>query len=345
MTEFEATYYDGKTSARTPVHVQALHNSLRIAGATVNLEVPLAGTQVDPPLAGTRRSIHLPGGAQLQTDDQSAVEALFSRTNRLERWVHGLEGRWLLALAALIVVVGISAWCVEYGLPLVAELTARFVSPEAEGKLGQQTLFSIDATLCRGTRLDAERQRSLQAAFGVLTAGLNDGYRYRLELRSCDKMGPNALALPGGAVVLTDELVMLAQNDAQVSAVLAHEIGHVRYRHGLRQLLQAVGLAALTSTLAGDAVSITSLAVTLPTVLVQSGYSRQFEDEADSYAFKRLKEIGFSPRDFAEILARLEEYRRAKTGGAEAGVGGHNIDYLSTHPATAQRIERALASQ
>jgi hypothetical protein len=344
VTQFDAIYYDGKTSARNAVRVRTLDDSLHIASSTVNLEVPLAETNVDSPLAGTRRAIHLPGGAQLQTDDHAALEALFPRANRLETWVHGLERRWRYALAGLVVVVALSAWCVIYGLPLAAELAAGFVPRELEAKLGEQALSSIDVSLCAPSTLDAQRQQSLGASFGVLTAGLDDGYRYRLELRACGGMGPNAFALPGGAIVLTDDLVKLAQNDAQLSAVLAHEIGHVRHRHGLRQALQAAGVAALISTLAGDAVSITSLAVTLPTVLLQTGYSRKFEDEADSYAFQRLKEIGLSPRDFAEILTRLEEFR-AKETGAKSTPGERTFDYLSTHPATAQRIERARASQ
>jgi predicted Zn-dependent protease len=345
VTGFDAIYYDGKTSARTAVRVHALQDSLHIAGAALDFNVPLARTHVDSPLAGTRGTIHLPGGAQLQIDDQAALETLFPRANLLQTWVHGLERRWPYALAALVVVVGLTVWCFKYGLPLAAEFAARFVSPELEARLGGQALSSLDATLCAPTRVDAQRQQTLQAAFSVLTAGLDDGYRYRLELRACDKMGPNAVALPGGTIVLTDALVSLAQNDAQVSAVLAHEIGHVRHHHGLRQLLQAAGAAALISTLAGDAVSITSLAVTLPTVLLQAGYSRQFEDEADSYAFQRLKEIGLSPRDFAEILTRLEEYRGEKIGSGKSAGSEHPLDYLSTHPATAQRIQRAMTSQ
>ena len=161
-------------------------------------------------------------------------------------------------------------------------------------------------------------------------------------------MGANAFALPGGAVVLTDALVKLAQNDAQISAVLAHEVGHVRHHHGLRLAIQAAGLAALIATLAGDAVSITGLAVALPTALLQSGYSREFEDEADAYAFRRLKEIQLSPKYFAQILARIEESRNKdpdanRRSGPERRRSDHG--YLSTHPATAERIERALKNQ
>ena len=134
MTEFDAIYYDGKTSARNVVRVRALEDSLHIAGATVNLKVPLAGANVDSPVPGARCVIHLPGGAQLQTDDHAALETLFPRRNRLEGWVYGLERRWKHSLTGLAVVVALSAWCVIYGLPLAAEFATGFVPPELEAK-------------------------------------------------------------------------------------------------------------------------------------------------------------------------------------------------------------------
>jgi predicted Zn-dependent protease len=342
LTEFDAIYYDGKTSARNIVRVRAQEDSLHIAGVALGVEVRLAEISVDAPISGARRVLQLPGGAQLQTDDESAVDVLFPRANRLERWVHALERSWRYALAALVALVVFVAWCIYYGLPMAAEFVARSIPRETEANLGQQTLRAIDASLCAPTKLEASRQQSLRADFDALTAGLADAQRYRLELRACDKMGPNAFALPGGAIVLTDALVGLAQNDAQVSAVLAHEIGHVRYRHGLRQMLQAAGLAALISALSGDATSITGLAVALPTLLLQYGYSREFENEADGYALQRLKEIGLSPRDFAEILKRLDDFHNKDL--RRDAVGKPTQDYLSTHPSTARRIERILSS-
>jgi Zn-dependent protease with chaperone function len=348
VIEFDAIFYDGKTSTRNAVRVRGFPRSLRIVGAEFELEVPLAAVRVEPPVAGTRRLLHLPGGAQLQTDDAAALRALFPRSNPLETWVHGLEGRWAYALAAVAVAAGFTWWCVVYGLPLAAELAAAHVPTSIEAKLGDRTLESIDQTLCGPTAIDAGKQGELSRNFAALTAGQGDGYAYRLEFRACKGMGPNAFALPGGAVVLTDALVKLAQNDAQISAVLAHEVGHVRHRHGLRLAIQAAGLAALIATLAGDAVSITGLAVTLPTALLQSGYSREFEDEADAYAFRRLKEIKLSPKYFAQILARIEESRNKdldanRDGGPERRRS--DLGYLSTHPATAERIARALKNQ
>jgi Zn-dependent protease with chaperone function len=337
VIEFDAVYYDGRTSARKPVRVRGYTLVIQIVGEGLRLDIPLGKVRVDPPVGGTRRALHLPDGAQLQTDDHAAVEALFPHAHALESWVHSLERRWPYALAALAFAAAFAWWSVVDGLPRAAKIAAGLVPATVEAKLGEQTLGFFEGKVCRPSALGAARRQALQQRFARLTAGLSDGYSYRLLLRDCRGIGANAFALPGGAIVMTDALVKLARNDDQISAVLAHEIGHVRHRHGLRMGLQAAGLAALAAALFGDATSITSIATTLPTALLQSGYSRELETEADDYAFQRLREIGLSPKAFAEIMLLLEEDRRKRTGG-------ETRDYFSTHPATAKRIERALSA-
>src|SRR5262249_13790203 len=167
---------------------------------------------VDPPLAGTRRILHLPGGAQLQTDDDAAVRALFPHSNRLETWVHGLEGRWPYALAGVVVAAVFSWWCIVYGLPMAAKLAAEHVPLQIEVKLGEQTLKSIDQTLCGKSTLGEARQQQLRRVLASMTAGLDDGYEYHLEFRSCPLMGANAFALPGGTLVVTGALGRLARD-------------------------------------------------------------------------------------------------------------------------------------
>jgi Zn-dependent protease with chaperone function len=346
VIEFDAVYYDGRTSRRTAVRVRASGDALHVSGPELNIEVPLAAAVIDPPVGDTRRVLHLPGGAQLQTADEAAIAVLFPRANRVEEWVHGLERRWAYALAAVIVTGGFAWWCVVFGLPLAARIVAATLPVEIERTLGEQTLAAVDNSFCAPTALDAARQAKLRKTLQTVTAGIADAHRYRLELRACH-VGPNAFAIPGGAIVLTDELAKLAQNEQQLAAVLAHEVGHVKNRHGLRMALQAAGVSVLVAAIAGDAVSITSLAVALPTALLQSGYSREFEYEADTYAYARLKALGISPRHFADILTRMEALHSKRPGAAtRRGKGADKArDYFSTHPMTAERIERALANQ
>src|SRR5207237_8201829 len=108
-----------------------------------------------------------------------------------------------------------------------------------EARPGADLLQVLEGSGCRPSALAAARRDALRKRL----AQLGDGYR--LELRACPGSGPNAFALPGGVVVLTDELVRLAQSADQLSAVMAHEIGHLRARHALRAALQRGGLTAL----------------------------------------------------------------------------------------------------
>ena len=338
MIEFAAAYYDGRSSARREVRVRAYTGTMQIVAGGLRLDVPLAKVRVDPPVGGTRRALHLPDGAQLQTDDDAAVEALFPRAHALEGWVHRLERRWPYALAAVALVAAVAWWGVVDGLPRAAKFASGFVPQAVEAGLGEQALAFFEGKLCPPSALPVARREALQKRFARLTAGLGDGYAYRLLPRDCRGLGANAFALPGGTIVITDALVKLARNDDQISAVLAHEVGHVRNRHSLRMALQAAVLAALAATVFGDATSIAGLATTLPVALLQNGYSRELETEADDYAFHRLKEVGISPKAFAEMIVLLEKDDETRSGAESTG-------YFSTHPATAKRIERALAAR
>lgn len=338
MTASQGFYYDGKSSRRLPVSLQRNGDTLVIAGDGLLVSFPLAQLRVEPRVGNTRRAIRLPDGGQVQSDDHKALDALFPQQNRFEAWVATLERHWGYALAGLIVTAILVWYAIVHGLPVAAERVARHLPVDVEIAVGEQALAALDRTWFSPSTLAAPRQAALRQRFRAFTGDLQDGYHYRLEFRGTHT-GPNAFALPGGTIVMTDAMVKLAQNDEQLLAVLAHEIGHVKGHHSMRMVMQSAGVAALVSTLAGDAVSITALAVTLPTILTQSSYSQAFENEADGYAFKHLKAHGLSPRYFAEIMQLLQK-RSGEKSGRDNG-----FNYLSSHPATGERIQRALASQ
>jgi predicted Zn-dependent protease len=170
-----------------------------------------------------------------------------------------------------------------------------------------------------------------------------DAAGYRLEFRSSEALGANAFALPGGTVLLTDGMVELARSDDELAAVMAHEIGHVRQRHVMRHVLQNSVTALIVATLTGDVTSITSLAATLPTAVVDATFSRQFEREADDAAVAWLKSANVDPRRYAELLARLQAQLDTRSGDAfKEKSPVHN--YLSNHPETGERIRRIVAA-
>ena len=107
-----------------------------------------------------------------------------------------------------------------------------------------------------------------------------------------------------------------------------------RTRCALRQTLESSGILLVTTMVFGD-VSGSSLTVAMPTVLLETGFSRGHEQEADDFAFALLKRKGISANAFADMLGRLQRKHGAEPDGAS---------YFSTHPATKQRIARARAA-
>jgi len=153
-----------------------------------------------------------------------------------------------------------------------------------------------------------------------------------LEFRDSAFIGPNAFALPGGTIVITDAMIKTAQSPEEVLAVLAHEIGHVESRHALRHVLQSSAVGVVAASVTSDAASLSVAVAGLPVLLAQTKYSRDFEAEADEYGFQLLKQHQLSPDAFASLMERLTQ-KQESTERAYA--------FLSTHPVTAERIKRA----
>ncbi|MFB3061614.1 MAG: M48 family metallopeptidase, partial [Candidatus Binatia bacterium] len=188
----------------------------------------------------------------------------------------------------------------------------------------------LDQALFSPSALDEQRQMHLRTQLAQITQGLTDGHLFQLELRKSERVGPNALALPSGIIVLTDELVLLAEHRNEIIAVLAHEVGHIQHRHALRSLLQNSAMVLLIASVTGDVTSITALSATLPTMLLEAQYSRAFETEADQFALRYLQQHNIPLTHFADILTRMENYK---------GPQGQVPNYLATHPATSQRVK------
>jgi Zn-dependent protease with chaperone function len=188
------------------------------------------------------------------------------------------------------------------------------------------------------SQLATAEQHRIEAAWRQAADALPPGQvpQWTLVFRK-SRIGPNAFALPGGTIVMTDELVKLVDGDTQVlSAVLAHELGHVEHRDGLRMLVQATVLGGIGSLLLGDFSSVLAAA---PVLLGQAHYSRQAEHRADVYSLRVLKAAHISPSAMVKLFDKLAEQRshdkpKADEKPEESLLG---IAFAS-HPTDAERI-------
>jgi Zn-dependent protease with chaperone function len=300
----------------------------------------LDAVRISSRLGNTPRYLTLPGGWKFETRDNDAIDALLRlhRQQGWSAWLHRLESRWHYVLLSLVVVVAFVWGMLQYGLPAAAEGIAYRLPAHVTDSLSEETLQYLDSNLFAPSELPEPTQQRLRQRFAAMTAPLDSGHRYRLAFRQGgERLGANAFALPSGTIVMTDELAALAQNDEELEAILAHELGHVVYRHGLRQILQHSVLTLFITYATGDP---STLVVALPTMLLQLGYSRRFEREADSYAHDYLLAHKIPLQRFADILTRIEAEHRTRSEAAEKqGERSKLFEYLSTHPDTGERVK------
>jgi predicted Zn-dependent protease len=329
-----AAYYDGRISQKREVRLSWDETGrIRIEVPTGIREYPLAEVRISARLGNTPRSLYFPDGAKCEIADNELVDALVARhaPRRLEDLIHHLESRLRYALIALVL-TAVAVWgLITLGIPALAERVAYALPQSIDFRLAKEALVALDSTLFAPSELDSTVQKRLREKFLAMTRELEQGYEFRLEFRKSEIIGANAFALPAGIIVMTDELVGLAQRDEELIAVLAHELGHVVRRHALRQVLQDSAVTLGMAAVIGDATSISTLIMVLPTALAELKYSRALETEADDYALAFLIKYGVSPTHLAKMLARMQQ----SSGGEEEGPG-----YLSTHPSTRERINR-----
>ncbi len=334
--QFSALYYDGVTPIAQPAEVTIDETRFAFIAAELAETHDRSEIVVSPRAGIADRFVTLPSGGQLQCRDHPALDRLPQESQ--ESFVAWLEGRSRVAAAAYVLslaaVVALNFWL----LPVLADWAARRVAPDSERILGEQTLARLaDSEVFAPSELELHKRETIEHGFERLIAPLSGARNYRLELRNVEEIGPNAFAFPGGIVVLTDQLLDVCNPEEAIS-VLAHEVGHLEEGHALRHVFRASASAALAGLISSDVSSLTLAGTTLPVTLTQLRYSREFELEADDFAYQRLKQIGISPELFASCLGRLDEYWSKERGGND------NWSFSSTHPASEERIARARAA-
>lgn len=225
---------------------------------------------------------------------------------------------WLFVAAAIAAIV--AGWwsCTR----LAPEIAADLMPVATEMQLGSvlaEGFLADERRLDEGPAVDAVR------ALVKRLAAVADNPGYSFTIHVVDDPRVNALALPGGQIVVFTGLLAEAGSPDEVAGVLAHEIQHVLHRHGLKRLVQQLGGAAVISlaTGGGDLAGLAARAGEL----VQLSYGREQEAEADRDGLALLHRARFSPAALAAFFERLQ--RRAPVDMPE---------FLSTHPDTGRRV-------
>ena len=160
----------------------------------------------------------------------------------------------------------------------------------------------------------------------------NSPHTYRVRVVQNEDV--NALAMPGGSIVIFSGLILHAENAEQIAGVLAHEMAHVERRHGLRNVAHSAGLMIamrlLIAAFIGDVDGFTSLATDVSALALVNQYNQDQESEADSDAVQHMHQAGLDPSALASFFRMM-----AREGIGEAPLA---LAWLSTHPDHEARV-------
>lgn len=338
----QAEYFDGQHAAAHPVRLTIAAGELRIEGAGFERCVPVRDVVWPERQRHGQRQAQLPGHGLLSAPDAPAWDAWARASGLADAPVVRWQQNWRASLAALALLVLLLGAAYRWGAPAASGALLALCPPALDAQLGDTAWAQVEREWLRPTALSAARQDTLRAQFaaavqrmdaaaGAAAAGPAAAAPWTLHFRAAAQrqIGANAFALPGGHIVVTDALVeLLADRPDVLMGVLGHELGHQRHRHGMRALLQAGLLTALSSLVIGD---FSTLLTAAPALLGQLAYAREAEHQADDVAARLMRANGWDPLALGLLFERLRAQRGEAT---ELPIG------LSTHPPDAQRLER-----
>lgn len=238
---------------------------------------------------------------------------------------------WRLSLVTAVVALSWQGCALN---PATGERQVSLVSENQEIQLGRQAAQQVEQTL---GFVDEDELQAYVSRIGHTLAAASERPNLPWEFHVVDDPTPNAFALPGGFIYITRGMMNLLTSEAELASVLGHEIAHVTARHSVNQISKqqlaqlGFGLGAIffptvqqISPLLGTGLNLLFLK-----------YGRDDEREADKLGFEYVLEGGYDVAEFGDAFATLQRSQDKDAGALP--------NWLSTHPAPAERVETANA--
>ena len=259
-----------------------------------------------------------------------------------------MTGRKRLLLALLLLpALALPSACARVVNPATGQTEFTAMSPAQEQEIGEeqhpQVLMQFG-----GPYDDAELQ-SYVSRIGDELAAVSELPELDFTFTVLNSEVINAFALPGGYVYITRGLLALADNEAELAGVMAHEIGHVTARHSAQRYIRGVlakGGRAIGTIRAGvlggaAAADLVQQAGGLGAQAYLAGYSRDQEFQADELGVRYMARAGYDPTAMSSFLEKLERNDQLMRRLSDRDGADPASSWFATHPRTPDRVLRA----
>ena len=267
----------------------------------------------------------------LQNDPQVQQQVKKARNTKRLAW--GIFG----SVGALLVAVPL---CIILFMDSITGVLAPHIPAEWETSLGE-TVFE-QYTLGQEFLEQEDTDQLLTPLVQPLLDNIEtDRYQYRFHISRDEQV--NAFALPGGYIVINSGLILKADSAAEMLGVVAHEIAHVTEQHSVRNIMGTAGVYLTVNAMLGDMSGLMAVVADAAPFLINQSYSRGFESDADEKGLALLHRAAINPVGlvtFFEKLRALEQEKMQEIAGEDnSETVESTLQFLSTHPATDERIE------
>ena len=286
------------------------------------------------------KSIFLENGSLFVTKEELNAIDLKSLIPKTELILKNLDKFRLksviiILLTIIVLVIGYRFLFISFSSTLV------YLFPHNwEKKIGESTYKTLSKTLLEKSELPEKRITEIKDKSQKIFKHSKLYKNPEIKFNKSNILGPNALALPGGPIIITDDLVELLKDDDLILSVIAHEIAHIKERHSLQQIVEIAGLSSIAWMIFGLDESILEEIVFIGINIWGLKKSRDLEKDADIIALKLLEKTSISKTSFILAIEKLTDHYCIATK-IEKSVCMNEVKsgWLSTHPSGAERLK------
>lgn len=328
---FKANFFDGKTSRthKATVHVSSLNWRISYLDENNNsIDISWKPERIKKANVYTKGLVSFSYGDTFPFQKIESYDASFihyvntsehkNLNNSFDVLLHSSKNKSLTIL--LLTLVGLSVITYFYIIPVVATGFASTLSKENVIDFGDYVFRVITTDL----EIDEEASNSLQAFVDEME--IESSYPLQVYVAESNEM--NAFALSGGKIIIFSSLLEKIENEAQLSALIGHEVSHIENRHVLKNLARNFGGAIFVSVLFGDINGATSILMDNAHMFTQLTYTRSLEKEADIFGLDIMKNNKVDLHGMPQLFEILQKETSFDVP-----------TYLSNHPMLKERID------
>jgi len=295
------------------------------------------------------RRLTLPDQSVFETLDNDGIDAYLKKHTHpasSRHFVYRMESSKIMLFFSLVAII-VLALSLKWSLPWASGLIAENFPQEAKEYISEESLAVMDVTVFNASEIDTDTQDKIQKHFNnTVLPALGDSSldtdifslhfrKLALPIEGTPEIA-NAFAFPGGDIIITDELIRIAENQQEIDAILYHEIAHVLHNHGLKQVVQSTLVTAIIAMIVDGESLLEDILIGLPVFFFQNHYSKKYETEADIFAFELMLKTNINPTVFSSILGKISMDKKEAAQNDK-----QDSNYFSTHPTTNDRVEMA----